>query len=49
METLKHQQQLELNVVNTTNLPVSTRNAGGIANITFVLQNANAVEMDAIF
>lgn len=43
------QQQLELKVVETINLKVSTNDAGGITNIPFIVKNANATHMDAIF
>ncbi|AXE28652.1 hypothetical protein DK842_01200 [Chromobacterium phragmitis] len=45
----RQQQQLELKVASTVNLPVSTRDAGGISNIPFIVRNADAVEMNAIF
>ncbi|AVG18106.1 hypothetical protein CFN79_20840 [Chromobacterium vaccinii] len=50
VDVLKYQQQqLELKVVSTTNLPVSTQDSGGIANIPFIVQNADATEMNSIF
>jgi hypothetical protein len=36
-------------IVNTVQLTVSTSPVGGIINIPFIVQNANATQMDAIF
>lgn len=49
VDALEQQSKKGLKVVNTVNLPVSTKNVGGIVNIPFITQNANATEMDAIF
>jgi hypothetical protein len=36
-------------IINTVQLAVSTYGVGGIINIPFIVQNANATQMDAIF
>ncbi len=37
------------NIVNTVVIAISTVAPGNLANIPFVVKNANAVQMDAIF
>jgi hypothetical protein len=49
VDQLNQQAEQGLKVVNTVNLPVSTQSVGGIVNIPFVVQNANATQMDATF
>lgn len=49
VDVLNKQADQGLKVIDTINLPVSTKNVGGIVNIPFTTENANATQMDAIF
>jgi hypothetical protein len=49
VEVLSKQAEEGLKVVETINLPVSTKESGGLVNIPFIVKNANATEMDSIF
>jgi hypothetical protein len=49
VEALIQQAELGLKVVETVNLPVSTKDVGGLVNIPFIVQNADAAQMDSIF
>ncbi|WP_137938540.1 heme-binding protein [Chitinivorax sp. B] len=49
VDVLNRQIDQRLEIVNTINLPVSSKPAGGIVNIPFITRNANATELDAIF
>jgi len=46
---LARQAEEGLKVVETINLPVSTKDSGGLVNIPFIVKNANATEMNSIF
>jgi hypothetical protein len=49
VDALDEEQAQGMKIVQTVNLPVDSRDAGGIVNIPFVVQNANATELTAIF
>jgi len=49
VDVLVRQAEEGLRVVETVNLPVSTRDSGGLVNIPFIVKNANATELDSIF
>jgi hypothetical protein len=49
IDYLQQQEKNGQTVVETINLPVSTLNRGGITNIPFVQNNANAKQLDSIF
>ncbi|QEL55965.1 heme-binding protein [Chromobacterium paludis] len=49
VDVLNRQADERLKVVNTVNLPVSSKNVGAVVNIPFIVVNANATEMDSIF
>ncbi|RDU98012.1 heme-binding protein [Trinickia dinghuensis] len=49
VDALSRQAEEGINVVKTVNLPVSTKDSGGLVNIPFIVKNANATEMNSIF
>ncbi|GAB2904672.1 hypothetical protein GCM10027093_47930 [Paraburkholderia jirisanensis] len=49
VDVLARQAEEGLKVVETVNLPVSTKDSGGLVNIPFIVKNANATELDSIF
>jgi len=49
VDALNKEQAQGMKIVQTINLPVDSKSTGGIVNIPFIVENANATELSAIF